>query len=378
MEPDPLLEAGLAGVLEEVREHFAAYVYTADPDDSVTLALWTAHTYACEETYTSPRLKFDSPMPGSGKTTGLEHIQHVARDPLLMSTVSSSALVPRILDQEIRTLLIDECDRSLSPKKPGIEDVLAIINSGYKRSSTRPVLVPDKENGGWSVEEMSTYSPVAMAGNAPDLPEDTVSRCIEILCVPANNGEVLETDWELIEDETTELGRRLGVAVEQALGVISGARPSLPAKLTGRRKEVWRPLARIASAAGGDWPSRLEKIIVKDMERNEMMREDGAIKARPHVVLLADLQKAFGEQEFVPTAELLERLARGNPEMWAADAFKSRTAITAQRMGRMLSTNYRIHSWRPTSPKNAARGYRRSDFDRAWQYMGLTKKENNS
>ncbi|MGW0006045.1 DUF3631 domain-containing protein [Nocardia grenadensis] len=358
-------------MLEEVRAHFAAYVYTADPDDdAVTLALWVAHTYVCEETYTSPRLKFDSPMPGSGKTTALEHIQHLARDPLLMSTVSSPAMIPRILDQEVRTLLIDECDRSLSPKKPGIEDVLAIINSGYKKSSTRPVLIPDKEKG-WIVQEMSTYSPVAMAGNAPDLPEDTVSRCIEILCVPANNGEVAETDWELLEPVAAVLAGRLSTAVEQVRSTVTARRPELPAGLTGRRKEVWRPLARVAAAAGGIWPPLLEKIIAKDMERSDMMKEDGARKSRPHVMLLADMRTAFGDEEFVKTAELLDRLTRANPELWGADVFKNRTAITAQRMGRMLSTNYRIHSWRPTSPKNSPRGYRRSDFLRAWQYMGI-------
>ena len=33
------------------------------------LALWTVHTWLVAETYTTPRLLFDSPVPGSGKTT---------------------------------------------------------------------------------------------------------------------------------------------------------------------------------------------------------------------------------------------------------------------------------------------------------------------
>src|SRR3546814_15954853 len=84
----------------------------------------------------------------------------------------------------MRTILIDEVDRSLDPKKPGVEDLIAILNSGYKRGATRPVLVPSK-GGEWDVSEMSTFSPVAMAGNAPHPPDDTRSRCIRVLLLPA-------------------------------------------------------------------------------------------------------------------------------------------------------------------------------------------------
>jgi hypothetical protein len=47
---------------------------------------------------------------------------------------------------------------------------------------------------------MSTYAPVAMAGNSPRLPDDTRSRAIRIPLLPDLDGTVEESDWEHIED----------------------------------------------------------------------------------------------------------------------------------------------------------------------------------
>ena len=52
------------------------------------------------------------------------------------------AMLTRLLDVSMRTFLIDEADRSLSPRKKDIGDLLAVLNSGYKRGATRPVSVP--------------------------------------------------------------------------------------------------------------------------------------------------------------------------------------------------------------------------------------------
>jgi hypothetical protein len=61
--------------------------------------------------------------------------------------------------------------------------MIAILNSGYKFGAARPVLVPVK-GGGWEPRDMPTHAPVAMAGNSPYLPADTVSRLLRILLMP--------------------------------------------------------------------------------------------------------------------------------------------------------------------------------------------------
>ena len=151
--------------LDEARNWLARFISTMSERDLDLLALWAAHTHLAVETYTSPRLVVDSPVHGAGKTTCLEHIGRLSLNPVQMASLSSPALLTRMLDAGMRTILIDEADRSLDPKKDGVEELLAVLNSGYKRGGTRPVLTPTKD--GWAVSEMPTYAPVAMAGNNP-------------------------------------------------------------------------------------------------------------------------------------------------------------------------------------------------------------------
>src|SRR5690606_33338411 len=129
-----------------------------------------------------------------------------------------------------------EVDRSLDPKRPGVEDLIAILNSGYKRGGTRPVLVP-AAGGSWDVAEMTTFAPVAMAGNAPHLPDDTRSRSIRVLLMPDLAGSVRSSDWEDIEADAEQLGVALAQEMDRARDLVAGSRPDLPEKCIGRMRE---------------------------------------------------------------------------------------------------------------------------------------------
>lgn len=195
-------------ILDEVREWLGRFICTVADDDLDLLTLWAAHTHLCWETYTTPRLILDSPVPGSGKTTVLEHLERLCLWPVQMASLSSPALLTRMLDAGRRTILIDEADRSLSQEKEGIGDLLAILNSGYKRGGSRPVLIPTK-GGGWDAKEMPTFAPVVMAGNNPNLPDDTKSRSIRVLLMPDIDGRIEDSDWELYDEQARDLGERL-------------------------------------------------------------------------------------------------------------------------------------------------------------------------
>ena len=202
-------------LLLEISEWLATYICTVTDADLDLLTLWAAHTHLVAETYTTPRLQIDSPIPESGKTTCLEHLQRLSMRSVQMASLASPALLTRMLDAEQRTILIDEADRSLNPEKEGIAELLAVINSGYKRGATRPVLVPGK-GGKWEVREMPTFAAVALAGNSPNLPEDTRSRIIRVLLLlPDLNGTVAESDWELIEADAAALHDALAAWADQ-------------------------------------------------------------------------------------------------------------------------------------------------------------------
>lgn len=357
-----------ARVLNNVRAWFGRYVSTVQESDLDLLTLWAAHTHLCVETYTTPRLLLDSPVPGSGKTTTLEHLERLCLYPVQMASLSSPAMLARMLDAGMRTVLVDEADRSLSPDKKDIGDLLAVLNSGYKRGGTRPVLVPIKD--GWVVKEMPTFSPVAMAGNSPNLPEDTRSRSLRVLLMPDVDGSIEESDWEWIDEPARQLGKELAAWADSVRDDVRLNRPDLPEEIRGRARERWAPLKRVAVAAGGRWPEVVDVLAVEDVEEQQLAKEEGAVTERPHVVLMQHLAQVWEPGDtFTPTETLIDRLVDAHPETWGEmSAFGKR--LTAQRLGRMLSGNYKIHTAR--LDRSGPRGYTLAALSTAFRRFGLT------
>ena len=356
--------------LDAVREWLARYLLTVNDSDLDLLALWAAHTHVVNETYTTPRLLLDSPVPGSGKTTALEHLSRLCVKPVQMAAVSSPALLARLLENELRTLLIDEADRTLRPDKDGTPDIIAMLNSGYKRGATRPVLVPEK-GGGWVAKEMPTFAPVALAGNSPSLPDDTRSRLIRVLLLPDLEGRVHESDWELIEPDAVALGEQLAAWCELHRVEVAEVRPPMPDGITGRFREKWQPLARVAAIAGGRWPAVVDELAVQDKEQVEMDKDDGMIVAKPHVILLRHVAEAWPVgAAFLPASELVGLLIAEHPTMWGEFSPYGKT-LTTQRCGRMLAQHFKLNTGR-ADDKNRTRGYFLNQFVPVWSRMGLT------
>ena len=362
----------LSDLLGEVRDWFARYVFVLRDSDLDLLALWAVHTWVCEETYTTPRLLIDSPVPGSGKTTLLEHFGRLCKNPVQMAAVSSSAMLARLTANEIRTLLIDEADRALNPKKPGVEDLIAILNSGYKRGGTRPVLVASKSD--WVVEEMPTFSPVAIAGNSPLIPEDTRSRCLVVRLMPDRNGRVRESDWEAIEPIARELSSKIQRVMEAHKDQIRDSSPDLPSGCVNRLKERWKPLKRVAAVASADWAKRVDQLILADLESARELAESGDVQLSPNLQLAKDLFEIYHtEPEFSPTNHLVARLIRHNPDQWSSASYYGKD-LTPQRFGRILSNAFGVNSLRWSDPARS-RGYHKRQFIVIWNQLGISPGE---
>jgi hypothetical protein len=354
------------GVLDQVRDWLERFITVIDDSDLDLLTLWAAHTHVAVETYTTPRLVIDSPVPGSGKTTVLEHLERLCMSPIQMASLSSPALLTRMLDKSMRTILIDEADRSLSPNKDGVEELLAVLNSGYKRGGSRPVLISTRD--GWEPVEMPTYSPVAMAGNSPDLPEDTKSRSIRVLLMPDHDGSAEESDWELYDEEARELGQALAGWAD-SIRDLAKVRPALPDGVKGRARERWGPLKRVAVANGGRWPAVVDRLALQDVEDLVAQREEGITIQRPHVILLGHIAEVWPRGEkYVRTEELIRRLIDEHPKSWSERSSYGRD-LTPQRLGRMLVGNFKISSSRQDT--NGPRGYYYQAFETAFRRFGV-------
>lgn len=360
----------LSDLIKDVRTWFGTYIKVIDESDLDVLALWAIHTWVCEETFTTPRLLIDSPVPGSGKTTLLEHLGKLSRRPAQMASINSSAMLARITANEIRTLLIDEADRNLNPKKPGVEDLLAILNSGYKRGGTRPTLVQSKND--WVIQEMPTFSPVAIAGNTPLLPDDTRSRCIVVRLLPDISGSVQPSDWEFLEEPAAELALRIEQVTEEHREAIRQSRPDLPSGCVNRLKERWNPLKRIATVAGMEWSDKVNQLILRDIESARQQSENGDLQLSVNLQLAKDLFAVFGtEPGFIPTIQLVKRLIQHNPDQWSSSSFYGKD-LTPQRFGRILANAYGLNSMRIG---DSARGYYSDQFMRIWRQLGISPLE---
>lgn len=361
------IDGSKAGVLQTVRNWFERYICVSDDVDLDVLTLWVAHTWVVFETYTTPRLILDSTMPGSGKTTVLDHFSRLAHQPIQMASISSPALLARMLKDGPRTILVDEVDRTLDPKNPGTGELLAILNSGYRRGGTRPVLVPVK-GGDWEANEMPTFGPVVMAGNAPALPDDTRSRSIRVLLMPDMYGIAEDSDWELIEPDAHDLRDALSNAMDNLRDAVRAATPEMPAGCVGRMKEKWRPLARVAEAVGGRWPEVVTELIERDIAEMDADRREGLVRIPPAVKLLHDLFSVWDETEpFVGTADLINRLVSNNPDMWG-DGSQFGKRLTPQRFGRMLAQSAKAHSVKNSQD---VRGWQRIDLETVWRRIGV-------
>jgi Protein of unknown function (DUF3631) len=362
-----------AALLEAIKEWFGRFIAVTDPDDLNILSLWTVHTHLVVELYTTPRLQVDSVIFGSGKTTVLDHLQRLCLNPIQAASVSSPALIPRMLETQIRTILLDEIDRSLRSDKPGVEDILAIMNSGYRCGATRPVLVRVK-GGGWEMNDMSTFAPIAMAGNSPNLPPDTVSRAIRILLMPDLDGTVEDSDWEMITDDAERLGSEIAAWADTVRAQVKGMAVDLPTGCIGRSKEKWRPLKRVAVAAGGDWPGVVDRLIGKSLAEDEAEREAGLKTQPPGMVMLTDLFVVWPEGEtFMPTCELVNKLILHNPEYWGANSSYGKP-LTETRLGRLVTQAAKVTSVRIGGVP--PRGYLRSHLEPVWRRLGIAPLKN--
>ena len=357
--------AQLADCLDRLKKHYQKFVYLINEDDYPKLALWTFHTHVADVTYTSPRLLLESPIPGSGKTTVLEHLNKLCRNAHLIASAPTPALISRILNDDIHTLLLDEAHNTLNPDKPGMSDLVAIINSGYKKGATRPVLVPSK-GGAWESADMPTYGPVVIAGNNPRLADDTRQRCISIRLLRDTLERASESDWELIEPDTLDLLAYVQETAEMTRELIRDCQPLLPAGCKNRDRERWKPLARIATVAGRGWATNATGLITRDLDNAKMESESTGNQLTPGEQLVTDLAEIFTPgTRFLSTARILETLISDNPEQWGWKSHYGKP-LTVQRMGRMLNT-YGVYS----SKDGDTRGYYAGTFLNAWVSLGI-------
>jgi hypothetical protein len=113
------------------------------------------HTHAFDAAGSTPYLSITSAEPGSGKTRLLEVLNLLVRAPWMTGRTSAAAL-PRKIERDQPTLLLDEGDAAFKGPQEYSEALRAILNSGYRRGGNATLCVTKGKE--IDVVDFSTYS----------------------------------------------------------------------------------------------------------------------------------------------------------------------------------------------------------------------------
>lgn len=355
--PEAALAVALTDTLAAVEQVIHRFV-VLDAHQAVTVTLWTALTHSVSAFDCVPYLAVTSAAKRCGKTRLFELLEQLVASPWMTGRTSVAALVAKI-DHVHPTLLFDEADTTFNGD-PEFSDVLrGILNTGFRRSGRSTKMIGQGAN--LAYKDFSTFGPKAFAGIG-DLPDTLADRAIPIRLERRTKAERVERfrerDSRII---TTPLYARLKLWGPTAVTALRAARPHLPDALHDRAQDVWESLLAIADLAGGGWPDRARAAAVALM--GDVVEDDVALD------LIHDMHEVFGEGNttFVPTTQMLERLAALEDRPWRT--WSKGRPITGHGLARLLK-RFRAPDGRPIRPRQNAertqRGYHADDFSDAW------------
>lgn len=162
---------------------------------------------------------------------------------------------------------------------------------------------------------------------------------------------------QLTESQAVPLRARCEAWADRHTDRLHGAHPDLPAGMINRAAEVWWALLAIADLAGGDWPVR-----ARTAARALSTGGDGRDGRDVQALLLADIQDAFGEQDTLTTAALLEALNGLEESPWGAK--RRGEGLDARGLASLL----RPHGIKPKQvrvSKKTLKGYHWEQFEDA-------------
>jgi putative DNA primase/helicase len=331
----------LDAISRALRDHL---VITAEQAD--TTALWSIYTHAFEAFRIAPRLGFQAPGMGCGKTEAIRRVKRLVARPVSGENFTAAVLF-RLTDSKKPTLLLDELDNLLTEEKSA---GLGLMNSGYERDGCAFRCVGDQNE----LRAFSTFSPMAyaMIGSPPGT-FDSRTITIEMRrATPAEaSGLISLEDGQSEDTRFRNLGRMAARWAKDNVQKLAAARPDM-AGLVNRQADNWRPLFAIADVVGGQWALRARtaaKVLTAKPEASSVFVET-----------LVAIQKIFCGCDEISSQEIVNALIAIEGGPWA-EWGKANKPITANALARLRKPHKVFPS--DIGPEHRRRkGYRRSQF----------------
>jgi uncharacterized protein DUF3631 len=234
-------------------------------------------------------------------------------------------------------------------------DLRSVLNGGYRRGAKVHRCVTHGKK--IETEELDAFAPVAVAG-LRDLPDTLASRSIFIrMKRRAPDERVEQFRQRYNEPEAKPISEALVEWCAEHEADLVGAQPQMPNGIADRAADIWEPLLAIADVAGGPWPNaaRAAAIALTKSATDETMT--GGVE------LLAHVREAFGDEEKLWTATLLERLHGRDESPWKDIRGKP---LDDRGLANRLK-HFGIKSRDVWIAGNTKKGYYATDFNGEWK-----------
>jgi hypothetical protein len=348
-------EMSCGALLGEISALLRRFVVMSDAQ-ALVVAIWTVHTYLLDAADATPYLAVTSAEKRSGKTRLLEVLELVVARPWFTGR-ASAAVLPRKIDADRPTLLLDESDAAFNGDKEYAEALRGVLNTGHRRGGKTTVCVGQGANIGF--RDFQAFCAKAIAGIGR-LPDTVADRAIPIRLERRAPGERVDHFRRReIEPQTQQICWRLAALGDVAVEHLRAARPDLPDELDDRAMDGVEPLLAIAELAGGNWPMEARAACVELYGGRQIEDESTGIR------LLVDIRGVLGDRDRTTTAMLLDELHELDESPWGEWFGKP---LTARALSKLLKP-YGVKSRSivvELGEKATAKGYLREWFEDAW------------
>lgn len=348
-------------LIEKLSAWYGGYLYLADPDVPLILALWSIGTWVFDQFYSFPYLAVTASVKGAGKSRVLELLNGTCRNALLTNGPSPAAILRLIAESNGHfTLLWDEAEVTSSDKKSFLSEVL---NSGYRKGQVIP------KAKGMEVVKWPSYCPKAFALIGD--PTGTVRDRSIVLTMQRGNA-AREYMPDVVEGEAMKLAEEIKHVLSTGSASVAAVPPT---HLETRDREIWGAMFGLAEYL------KLDKTIVAKLvrwsadncgsktaaaRRNVSYEsEDDALSVAYGERALRDLRSVFqGGEEQIYSYIAVERMKAIDSAPWRT--FKG-SGLTENTLSNLIKASgvrpspVRMVKGKGASEVSQKRGYRLKD-----------------
>lgn len=295
----------LSDALCEMSNDISKHMILQHQSHANAAAVWAACTFLMDRWTVFPKFYIHSPERECGKTTLLELMEAMVKNPEMAGNVTASAFF-RMVELSQPTFLIDEADITLKNN----DQLLAIMNASHRRRTAYKILSDPTNTNGWTPKKWSTWTAQVIAGIG-DQADTLMSRSICVNLRRKMVNESIETIPSDYFEQKEPLRNYLATwAANAKFDLFAG---DLPAGGSDRAKDNWRPLMIVAQQAGGLWPDKIEAAFTV-MEVGKQSMKSVAIGTE----LLADVQRIMigGHYGEISASELRNKLVWLEDSEW--------------------------------------------------------------